>query len=226
MRSSSSLFFFRRGGDGLGVSRLVPSKDAGEAVPLIALVCSGTFLFVVVVVRVLAVSLSLYLFFFFFDVMNAFFDTTRREECLLPKCSRKGRGRGGVELPRDASLRLSVSVCISFFAVSLRRSRTKIKNTFFFCRFQSGVLVGATFMSRQILHSPGFYASREERKRGIDEPVQEKRVRGQKWYKHRVRRYFEERNKTKAPGELLPWLNAMFAPIHQPYDDVVGRKRT
>ena len=65
----------------------------------------------------------------------------------------------------------------------------------------------------------------QERQRGIDEPVQEKRVRGQKWYKHRVRRYFEERNKTKAPGELLPWLNAMFAPIHQPYDDVVGRKR-
>ena len=143
-----------------------------------------------------------------------------------PQVLSKGAGGGRVELPRDASLRLSVSVCISFFAVSLRRSRTKIKNTFFFCRFQSGVLVGATFMSRQILHSPGFYASREERKRGIDEPVQEKRVRGQKWYKHRVRRYFEERNKTKAPGELLPWLNAMFAPIHQPYDDVVGRKRT
>ena len=68
--------------------------------------------------------------------------------------------------------------------------------------------------------------SNADTKRGIDEPVQEKRVRGQKWYKHRVRRYFEERNKTKAPGELLPWLNAMFAPIHQPYDDVVGRKRT
>ena len=119
MRSSSSLFFFRRGGDGLGVSRLVPSKDAGEAVPLIALVCSGTFLFVVVVVRVLAVSLSLYLF-FFFDVMNAFFDTTRREEeCLLPKCSRKVAGGGRVELPRarDASLRLSVSVCILFCGV-------------------------------------------------------------------------------------------------------------
>ena len=178
----------------------------------------------------LSLSLSVFSSFdSFFDVMNAFFDTTRREEeCLLPKCSRKVAGGGRVELPRarDASLRLSVSVCISFFAVSLRRSRTKIKNTFFFCRFQSGVLVGATFMSRQILHSPGFYASREERKRGIDEPVQEKRVRGQKWYKHRVRRYFEERNKTKAPGELLPWLNAMFAPIHQPYDDVVGRKRT
>ena len=142
--------------------------------------------------------------------------------------SKGGGGRGGGRAfprARDASLRLSVSVCISFFAVSFTSFPNENKNTFF-CRFQSGVLVGATFMSRQILHSPGFYASREERKRGIDEPVQEKRVRGQKWYKHRVRMYFEERNKTKAPGELLPWLNAMFAPIHQPYDDVVGRKRT
>lgn len=112
MRSSSSLFFFRRGGDGLGVSRLVPSKDAGEAVPLIALVCSGTFLFVVVVVRVLAVSLSLYLFFFFFDVMNAFFDTTRREECLLPKCSRKGRGRGG---GRASARCVSPSLCLCLY---------------------------------------------------------------------------------------------------------------
>lgn len=112
MRSSSSLFFFRRGGDGLGVSRLVPSKDAGEAVPLIALVCSGTFLFVVVVVRVLAVSLSLYLFFFFFDVMNAFFDTTRREECLLPKCSRKGQGEGESSF---REMRLSVSLSLSVF---------------------------------------------------------------------------------------------------------------
>ena len=143
-----------------------------------------------------------------------------------PKCSRKGQGEGESSF---REMRLSVSLSLSvfpFLRCLSRRSRTKIKNTFFFCRFQSGVLVGATFMSRQILHSPGFYASREERKRGIDEPVQEKRVRGQKWYKHRVRRYFEERNKTKAPGELLPWLNAMFAPIHQPYDDVVGRKRT
>ena len=176
----------------------------------------------------LSLSLSVFSSFdSFFDVMNAFFDTTRREEeCLLPKCSRKVAGGGRVELPRarDASLRLSVSVCILFCGV-FASFPNENKNTFF-CRFQSGVLVGATFMSRQILHSPGFYASREERKRGIDEPVQEKRVRGQKWYKHRVRRYFEERNKTKAPGELLPWLNAMFAPIHQPYDDVVGRKRT
>ena len=109
MRSSSSLFFFRRGGDGLGVSRLVPSKDAGEAVPLIALVCSGTFLFVVVVVRVLAVSLSLYLF-FFFDVMNAFFDTTRREECLLPKCSRKGGGGG-----RASARCVSPSLCLCLY---------------------------------------------------------------------------------------------------------------
>ena len=118
MRCSSSLFF-RRGGDGLGLSRLVPSKDAGEAVPLIALVCSGTLF-----VRVLAVSLFLSLSVFssfdsFFDVMNAFFDTTRREECLLPKCSRKVAGGGRVELPRarDASLRLSVSVCILFCGV-------------------------------------------------------------------------------------------------------------
>ena len=38
----------------MGLSRLVSSKDAGEAVPLIALVCSGTLF-----VRVLAVSLFL-----------------------------------------------------------------------------------------------------------------------------------------------------------------------
>ncbi len=240
MRCSPSLFF-RRGSDkGFGFSRLVPRKDAGEAVPLIALVCSGTF---IIIVRVLAVSLSLSLSLFrlfFFLSRYSFLFSTR--ECILrhhtkrsafSPCSRKVSSGGRVELPRararDASLCLSVSVFILFcgvFASFLNEN----KNTFF-CRFQShpscpGVLVGATFMSRQILHSPGFYASREERQRGIDEPVQEKRVRGQKWYKHRVRRYFEERNKTKAPGELLPWLNAMFAPIHQPYDDVVGRKRT
>ena len=229
MRCSSKSLFFRRGGDGLkGLSRLVPSKDAGEAVPLIALVCSGT-LFVRVLAVSLFLSLSLCLFFF-----RLFF---RRDECILrhhakrrrvpsPRALERWRGEGGSSFrEREMRLSVSLSLSVSFFAVSLRRSRTKIKNTFF-CRFQSGVLVGATFMSRQILHSPGFYASREERQRGIDEPVQEKRVRGQKWYKHRVRRYFEERNKTKAPGELLPWLNAMFAPIHQPYDDVVGRKRT
>ena len=156
--------------------------------------------------------------------------STPREEkksaFFSPSALERWRGEGGSSFrEREMRLSVSLSLSVSFFAVSLRRSRTKIKNTFF-CRFQSGVLVGATFMSRQILHSPGFYASREERQRGIDEPVQEKRVRGQKWYKQRVRRYFEERNKTKAPGELLPWLSAMFAPIHQPYDDVVGRKRT
>lgn len=113
MRSSSSLFFFRRGGDGLGVSRLVPSKDAGEAVPLIALVCSGTFLFVVVVVRVLAVSLSLYLFFFFFDVMNAFFDTTSEEKSAFsPSALERGGGGGGSSF---REMRLSVSLSLSVF---------------------------------------------------------------------------------------------------------------
>ena len=69
----------------------------------------------------LSLSLSVFSSFdSFFDVMNAFFDTTRREEeCLLPKCSRKVAGGGRVELPRarDASLRLSVSVCILFCGV-------------------------------------------------------------------------------------------------------------
>lgn len=111
MRSSSSLFFFRRGGDGLGVSRLVPSKDAGEAVPLIALVCSGTFLFVVVVVRVLAVSLSLYLFFFFFDVMNAFFDTTSEEKSAFsPSALERGEGGG-----RASARCVSPSLCLCLY---------------------------------------------------------------------------------------------------------------
>ena len=69
----------------------------------------------------LSLSLSVFSSFdSFFDVMNAFFDTTRREEeCLLPKCSRKVAGGGRVELTRarDGSLRLSVSVCILFCGV-------------------------------------------------------------------------------------------------------------
>ena len=97
----------------MGVSRLVPSKDAGEAVPLIALVCSGTFLFVVVVVRVLAVSLSLYLFFFFFDVMNAFFDTTSEEKSAFsPSALERGGGGGGSSF---REMRLSVSLSLSVF---------------------------------------------------------------------------------------------------------------
>ena len=230
MRCSPSLFF-RRGSDkGFGFSRLVPSKDAGEAVPLIALVCSGNF-----IVRVLTVSLSLSLssLFFSFEILFSFFDvrmhssTPHEEKCLFPVLS-KGVIRGEGRASASASARcVSVSVFLLFcgvFASFLNKKKYFLLSVSIIHR--PGVLVGATFMSRQILHSPGFYASREERQRGIDEPVQEKRVRGQKWYKHRVRRYFEERNKTKAPGELLPWLNAMFAPIHQPYDDVVGRKRT
>ncbi len=238
MRCSPSLFF-RRGSDkGFGFSRLVPSKDAGEAVPLIALVCSGTF---IIIVRVLAVSLSLSLslslsfvsFFFFRDTLfffrreNAFFDTTRREVPFPRALERCHQGGGSSFREREREMRLCL--CLSPFLCRVFASFLNKKKYFLLSVsiiHRPGVLVGATFMSRQILHSPGFYASREERQRGIDEPVQEKRVRGQKWYKHRVRRYFEERNKTKAPGELLPWLNAMFAPIHQPYDDVVGRKRT
>ena len=230
MRCSSSLFFRR--GDGFGgFSRLVPSKDAErEAVPLIALACSGNF-----IVRVLTVSLSLSLsfvsFFFFRDTLFFFrrvrmhSSTPRRDECLFPVLSKGVRGEGRASARASARC-VSVSVSLLFcrvFASFLNKKKYFLSVSII---HRPGVLVGATFMSRQILHSPGFYASREERQRGIDEPVQEKRVRGQKWYKHRVRRYFEERNKTKAPGELLPWLNAMFAPIHQPYDDVVGRKRT
>ena len=116
MRCSSSLFF-RRGGDGLGLSRLVPSKDAGEAVPLIALVCSGTLF-----VRVLAVSLFLSLCLFFFRL---FF---RRDECILrhhakrrrvpsPQVlSKGGGGRGGSSF-RKREMRLSVSVFILFCGV-------------------------------------------------------------------------------------------------------------
>ena len=129
MRCSSKSLFFRRGGDGLGLSRLVPSKDAGEAVPLIALVCSGTLLFVVV--RVLAVSLSLCLFFFFFDVMNAFFDTTSEEKSAFsPSALERWRGEGGVGLFREREMRLSVSLSLSvfpFLRCLSRRSRTKIK---------------------------------------------------------------------------------------------------
>jgi hypothetical protein len=88
------------------------------------------------------------------------------------------------------------------------------------------VFAGLAFMSRQIVNSPGFYASKTERQRGIDEPKESKRARGRKWYDHRVRRFFEHRNKDKAPGELFPRLNARFAPIMQPYDEELGRKRS
>ena len=84
---------------------------------------------------------------------------------------------------------------------------------------------GLAFMSRQIVNSPGFYANRTERQRGIDEPEKEKSMRGSNWYNHKVRRYFEERNKRKAPGEVFPTLNAKFAPVSQPYDEILGRKR-
>ena len=181
----------------------------------------------------LSLSLSFVSFFFFRDTLfffrreNAFFDTTRREVPFPRALERCHQGGGSSFREREREMRLCL--CLSPFLCRVFASFLNKKKYFLLSVsiiHRPGVLVGATFMSRQILHSPGFYASREERQRGIDEPVQEKRVRGQKWYKHRVRRYFEERNKTKAPGELLPWLNAMFAPIHQPYDDVVGRKRT
>ena len=88
------------------------------------------------------------------------------------------------------------------------------------------MFAGLAFMSRQIVNSPGFYASKTERQRGIDEPKESKRARGTKWYDHRVRRFFLERNKDRAPGELFPRLNARFAPIMQPYDEELGRKRS
>lgn len=87
------------------------------------------------------------------------------------------------------------------------------------------MFAGLAFMSRQIVNSPGFYANRTERQRGIDEPENEKSMRGKSWYNHKVRRYFEERNKRKAPGEVFPTLNAKFAPVSQPYDEILGRKR-
>ncbi|CAL6418499.1 unnamed protein product [Bathycoccus prasinos] len=89
----------------------------------------------------------------------------------------------------------------------------------------TGVFAGLAFMSRQIVNSPGFYANRTERQRGIDEPEKEKSMRGSNWYNHKVRRYFGERNKRKAPGEVFPTLNAKFAPVSQPYDEILGRKR-
>ena len=87
------------------------------------------------------------------------------------------------------------------------------------------MFAGLAFMSRQIVNSPGFYANRTERQRGIDEPEKEKSMRGSNWYNHKVRRYFGERNKRKAPGEVFPTLNAKFAPVSQPYDEILGRKR-
>ena len=114
------------GGDvGFGLSRLVPSKDAGEAVPLIALVCSGT-LFVRVLAVSLSLSLSLCLFFF-----RLFF---RRDECILrhhakrrvpfPPSALERCHQGGGSSFREREMRLSVSLSlsVSFFAVSLRRS--------------------------------------------------------------------------------------------------------
>ena len=103
--------------------------------------------------------------------------STPREEkksaFFSPSALERWRGEGGSSFrEREMRLSVSLSLSVSFFAVSLRRSRTKIKNTFF-CRFQSGVLVGATFMSRQILHSPGFYAS--ERKGNAASTSQSKR---------------------------------------------------
>ncbi|CAL6413777.1 unknown protein [Bathycoccus prasinos] len=89
----------------------------------------------------------------------------------------------------------------------------------------AGVFSGLSFLSRQIVNSPGFYANRTERQRGIDEPEKEKSMRGSNWYNHKVRRYFGERNKRKAPGEVFPTLNAKFAPVSQPYDEILGRKR-
>ena len=52
------------------------------------------------------------------------------------------------------------------------------------------MFAGLAFMSRQIVNSPGFYANRTERQRGIDEPEKEKSMRGSNWYNHKVRRYF------------------------------------
>ncbi|CAL6415220.1 unnamed protein product [Bathycoccus prasinos] len=89
----------------------------------------------------------------------------------------------------------------------------------------AAVFAGLAFMSRKIVNSPGFYASRTERQRGIDEPEKEKSMRGKSWYNHKVRRYFGERNKRKAPGEVFPTLNAKFAPVSQPYDEILGKKR-
>ena len=117
MRCSSKSLFFRRGGDGLGLSRLVPSKDAGEAVPLIALVCSGT-LFVRVLAVSLFLSLALCLFFF-----RLFF---RRDECILRHHAKRRRvpsspqvlskGGGGREGRASASARcVSPSLCLCLY---------------------------------------------------------------------------------------------------------------
>ncbi len=147
MRCSPSLFF-RRGSDkGFGFSRLVPSKDAGEAVPLIALVCSGTF---IIIVRVLAVSLSLFLslslsfvsFFFFRDTLfffrreNAFFDTTRREVPFPRALERCHQGGGSSFREREREMRLCL--CLSPFLCRVFASFLNKKNTFF-CRFQSSI---------------------------------------------------------------------------------------
>lgn len=100
-----------------------------------------------------------------------------------------------------------------------------ISSEYFLTSWEIGVFAGLAFMTRQIVNSPGFYANRTERQRGIDEPEKEKSMRGSNWYNHKVRRYFGERNKRKAPGEVFPTLNAKFAPVSQPYDEILGRKR-
>ena len=139
MRCSSSLFFRR--GDGFGgFSRLVPSKDAEcEAVPLIALACSGNF-----IVRVLTVSLSLSLFRLFFFLSrysflfstceNAFFDTTKRR---VPFPRALERCQGGGSSFRESEREMRLCLCLSPFLPCLCVVSEQKKNTF--CRFQSSI---------------------------------------------------------------------------------------
>ena len=127
MRCSSSLFF-RRGG---GFSRLVPSKDAGEAVPLIALVCSGKQRFCSLV---LAVSLSSTSF-FFFRVLSIVILRHHEEKSAFSPCSRKVGGSSFRGCEREMRLCLSVSLCLSPLRCLCVVSEQK--NTF--CRFQSSI---------------------------------------------------------------------------------------
>ena len=179
MRCSSKSLFFRRGGDGLkGLSRLVPSKDAGEAVPLIALVCSGT-LFVRVLAVSLFLSLSLYLFSRSFSAVRIpFFDTTEPTPVLSAVA-----GEGSA----SASARcvsLSLCLCLYPFLRCLCVVPTKIK--YFFCQFQIRESSLGRPLCRGNRRPPDFAPPG---KLGI---ASQSREAVRPWYKHRVRRYFEE----------------------------------